>query len=103
MRQENLSYSNGLQEDEIPDWEQVNPNTNNEQSAIQASTLEYNAVEYNYIHLNIMQHQVPSETTLSAEGMWGQPIFSDLLLFPPEGRSILIKSYNLLRLRNIVL
>ena len=97
MRQENLSYSNGLQEDEIPDWEQVNPNTNNEQSAIQASTLGNNAVEA------VIQHQVPSETTLSAEGMWGQPIFSDLLLFPPEGRSIFIESYNLLRLRNIVL
>ena len=96
MRQENLRYSNGLQEDEIPDWEEVNPNTNNEQSAIQASTLGNNAVEA------VIQHQVPSETTLSAEGMWGQPIFSDLLLFPPDGRSILIKSYNLLRLWNIV-
>ena len=68
----------------------------NEQSAIQASTLGNNAVEA------VIQHQVPSETTLSAEGMWGQPIFSDLLLFPPEGRSILIKSYNLLRLWSIV-
>lgn len=57
----------------------MNTNTNNDLPAIQASSLGNNAAEV------VLQHQVPSETTLSAEGMSGQPTFSDLLLFAPEG------------------